>query len=131
MSYLEYLESSDLESSKTWALVEFASWCCASECNLATTISGKFTAVHYVHRLEVEVELLVTAHVVQCGYFTGPSGGGNPPPYSLAGVISHAFDREEGVMAVSMSEFFSVGTVGRDARRRFWGSTLCALPDPG
>ena len=66
MGYPEYLESSDSDSSKAWALVEFASWCCVSEGNLANTISGKFAAVQYFHRLNVGVELPVTAPVVQC-----------------------------------------------------------------
>ena len=66
MGCLEFLESSDSDSHKAWALVDFASWCCASERNLANTISGKFAAVQYFHRLNVGVELPVTAPVVQC-----------------------------------------------------------------
>ena len=33
------------------------------------------------------------------------------------------------VLAVFMSELFSVGTIGRDVRRRFRGGALRALPD--
>ena len=39
MGYRESLESRDSESSKAWVLIEFASWCCVSEGNLANTIS--------------------------------------------------------------------------------------------
>ena len=66
MGCQEFLTSSDSESFKAWALIEFASWCCASEGNLANTISGKFAAVQYFHRLTVGVELPVMAPVVQC-----------------------------------------------------------------
>ena len=58
------MESSDSDSHKAWALTEFASWCCASERNLANTIAGKFAAVQYFDRLDVGVELPVTAPVV-------------------------------------------------------------------
>ena len=66
MGCREYLESGDSDSHKAWALVVFASSCCASEGNLANTISGKFVALQYFHRLKVGVELPVTAPVVQC-----------------------------------------------------------------
>ena len=66
MGCQEFLASSDSESFKAWALIEFASWCCASGGNLANTISGKFAAVQYFHQLRVGVELPVMAPVVQC-----------------------------------------------------------------
>ena len=66
MGCQEVLSLSDSESFKAWALIEFASWCGASEGNLANTISGKFAAVQYFHGLRVTVELPVVAPVVQC-----------------------------------------------------------------
>ena len=60
----ESSESSDSDSHKTWALVEFSSWCCTSEGILANTIPGKFAAVQYFRRLHVGGELPVTAPVV-------------------------------------------------------------------
>ena len=80
MAYPEYLESSASESSKAWALVEFAPWCWALERNLANSISRKIAAVQYLHRLEAGIELPVSAPVVQCALkiFHGPCGGGNP-----------------------------------------------------
>ena len=39
------------------ALIEFAAWCCASEGNLAKTISGKLAAVQYFHRVDAHMEL--------------------------------------------------------------------------
>ena len=129
MGYQECWESSD--SDKAWALIEFLSWCCASEGNLTNTISEKIAAVQYFHRLPVGVELLVTAPVVQCAhrYCTFPCGGGNatlrPPTdlfrHSSLGRNSHPLMEPggEGFVAVFMSELFSDGAVGRDARLRF------------
>lgn len=62
----DLLTSSDLKNFNAWALVDFASWCCASKGLLANTISGIFAAVQYFHRLKVAVELPVTGPVVQC-----------------------------------------------------------------
>ena len=62
----KFLESSDSDSHKAWALIDFASWCCASERHVANTIAGKFAAVQCFHRLHVGVELPVTAPMVQC-----------------------------------------------------------------
>ena len=64
MGYLDYLESSDSESSKAWALIEFASRCCGSEGDPANTTCGKFAAAQYFHWLQVGVELTVTTSVV-------------------------------------------------------------------
>lgn len=60
------LISSNSNSHKAWTLIEFASWCCASERDLAYTIAEDFYAVQYFHRLHVGVELPVTPPVVQC-----------------------------------------------------------------
>ena len=144
VGYQEYLESSDSESRKAWALIELALWCCASEGNLANTDSGKFAAVQYFHRLQVGVELPATTSVVQCalkGISRYPCSGGNAPQCSPTGFVRYAFDRGnphphmgsegEGVVDVFMSELFSVGTIGRDVRRRFRGGTIRALPGTG
>ena len=61
MHYEKCLDPSDLEEHKVWFLIEYASWCCEAESNLAGTISGKLAAVQYFHRLEAGVELPTTA----------------------------------------------------------------------
>lgn len=66
MGCQECLASSDSDSFKAWALIEFASWYCASDVDLTNTISGTLTAVKYLHRLRVGVEQPVTVPVVQC-----------------------------------------------------------------
>ena len=138
MGYQEYLESSDSESSKAWALIELASWCCVSEGNLSNTNSGKSADVQYFHRMRVGVELPVTAPVVQCtpkGIARSHVAAGPPTVflcwYASHGEIYHLFvgPGGEGFVAGFISELFPVGTVGRDVRRRFRGGALRALPD--
>ena len=50
MHYEKFLKPSDSEEHKVWVLIEYASWCCEAEGNLAGTISGKLAAVQYFHR---------------------------------------------------------------------------------
>ena len=47
------------------ALVEFAAWCCASEGNRPSTISGKLSAVKYFHVVEAGVELPVESPLLK------------------------------------------------------------------
>ena len=65
MHYEKCLKPFDSEEHKVWVLIEYASWCCEAEGNLAGTISGKLTAVQYLHRLEAGVKLSTTAPVVK------------------------------------------------------------------
>lgn len=50
----------------TWALIDFAAWCFQSKGNLASTISGKFAAVQYFHRTEMQVEIATTSPLIKC-----------------------------------------------------------------
>ena len=71
----------------------------------------------------------------------GLCGGGNAPPCSPTGFIRYPFgggdyhplteSGGESVMAALMPKLFSVGTIGRDVRRRFRGGVLRALHDAG
>ena len=144
MGYQEYLESSYSESSKAWALIDFASWCCVSEGNLANIISEKFAAVQYLHRLKEGVELPITVPVVQCalkGIVRSHVAAGTPRRVRLTVSFGMLFDGGnshplmgsggEGVVDVFVSELFSTGTIGRDVRCRFRGGALGALPDAG
>ena len=65
MHYEKFLKPSDSEEHKVWVLIEYASWCCEAEGDLAGTISGKLAAVQYFHRLEAGVELPTTAPVLK------------------------------------------------------------------
>ena len=65
MHYEKCLKPSDSEELKVWYLIEYASWSCEAEGNLAGTISGKLAAVQYFHWLEVGVELPTTAPVLK------------------------------------------------------------------
>ena len=65
MHYEKCLKPSDSEEHKVWVLIEYASWRCEAEGNLAGTISGKLAAVQYFHRLEAGVGLLTTAPVLK------------------------------------------------------------------
>ena len=65
MHYEKFLRPSDPEGHKVWVLIEYVSWCCEAEGNLAGTISGKLAAVQYFHRLEAGVELPTTAPVLK------------------------------------------------------------------
>lgn len=40
----------------SWALIDFAAWCSESHGNLASTISGKFAAFQYFHRVAPKAE---------------------------------------------------------------------------
>ena len=71
--------SSDSKRYKAWPLIDFVSWCCASEGNVANTISGKFAELQHFHRLRVGVELPATPRPLT-GVFRYVSRGGNPHP---------------------------------------------------
>ena len=47
-------------------LIDFAAWCFQSKGNLASTISGKFAAVQYFHRMEMQVEIATTSPLIKC-----------------------------------------------------------------
>ena len=49
-----------------WASIDFAAWCFESKENLASTISRKFTAVQYYHRVEAQVEIIATSPLIRC-----------------------------------------------------------------
>lgn len=49
-----------------WELIDFVAWCFESEGNLASTISGKLTAVQHFHRLEASVELDLSSPMLKC-----------------------------------------------------------------
>ena len=49
----------------TWALIDFAAWCFDSG-NLAGTITGKFAAVQYFHRMEAGVEVETSPPLIKC-----------------------------------------------------------------
>ena len=49
-----------------WELIDFIAWCFESEGNLASTISGKLTAVQHFHRLEASVELYLSSPMLKC-----------------------------------------------------------------
>ena len=81
MHYEKCLKPSDSEEHKVWVLIEYASWCCEAEGNLAGTISGKLAAVQYFHRLEAGVELPTTAPVLKSslkGITRGHVAAGTP-----------------------------------------------------
>ena len=65
MHYEKCLKPSDSEKHKVWVLIEYVSWYCEAERNLAGTISGKLAAVQYFHRLEAGVELPITPPVLR------------------------------------------------------------------
>ena len=50
----------------SWALINFAAWCFESKENLASTISGKYAAVQYYHRVEAQVEIISTSPLIRC-----------------------------------------------------------------
>ena len=50
----------------SWALIDFAARCFESKGNLAGTISRKFAAVQYYHRVEAQVEIIATSPLVRC-----------------------------------------------------------------
>ena len=144
MGYRGCSGSSGTESSTAWTLIEFASWCCLSESNLANSISGKFAAVQYFHRLRVGVELPVTAPVVQCalkGIARSHVSAGTPCRVRLpvsfgmiltGGIFIPSWGPEGRVVWLCFtSVVFSIGTIGRDVRRRFRGGAPRALPDAG
>ena len=107
-------------------MIEFASWLWVSGGNLGNTISGKFAAVQYFHRLKVGVELTFTAPVIQCsqiGNARSHVAAGTPrrvrQPVSfgvlLTGkLLSLMGSGGEGVVAVFVSELIATGTIGRD-----------------
>ena len=81
MHYEKYLKPSDSEEHKVWVLIEYASWCCEAEGNLAGTISRKLAAVQYFHRLEAGMELPTTAPVLKSalkGIARGHVAAGTP-----------------------------------------------------
>ena len=81
MHYEKFLRPSDPEGHKVWVLIEYVSWCCEAEGNLAGTISGKLAAVQYFHRLEAGVELPTTAPVLKSalkGIARGHVAAGTP-----------------------------------------------------
>ena len=81
MHYEKFLRPSDPEEHKVWVLIEYVSWCCEAEGNLAGTISGKLAAVQYFHRLEAGVELPTTAPVLKSalkGIARGHVAAGTP-----------------------------------------------------
>ena len=81
MHYEKCLKSSDSEEHKVWVLIEYASWRCEAEGNLAGTISGKLAAVQYFHRLEAGVELPTPAPVLKSalkGIARGHVAAGTP-----------------------------------------------------
>ena len=45
MHYETFLKPSNSKEHKVWVLIEYASWCCEAEGNLAGTISGKLAQV--------------------------------------------------------------------------------------
>ena len=51
------LQPSESEQGKVWALIDFTSWCTASNGNQATTISSKVAAIQCFYRVHVGVEL--------------------------------------------------------------------------
>ena len=50
----------------SWALIDFAPWCFETKGNTAGTISGKFAAVQYFHRIKPRVEVVTTSPVIMC-----------------------------------------------------------------
>ena len=74
MHYEKCLSPSDSEEHKVWVLIEYASWCCEAESNLASTISGTLEAVQDFYRLEAGVELPTTAPVLKSA-LKGIAGG--------------------------------------------------------
>ena len=81
MHYEKFPKPSDSEEHKVWVLIEYASWCCEAEGNLAGTISGKFAAVQYFNRLEVGGKLPTTAPVLKSalkGIAKGHVAAGTP-----------------------------------------------------
>ena len=50
----------------SWALIDFAAWCLESKINLASTISGKITAVQYYHRVDAHVGIIATSPFIRC-----------------------------------------------------------------
>ena len=50
----------------SWALIDFAAWCFDSKGNLASTISGKYAAVQYYHRVEAQAEIILTSPLIRC-----------------------------------------------------------------
>lgn len=61
-----FMSASASNDEMTWALIDFAAWCFQSKGNQASTISGKFAAVQYFHRTEVQVEIESTSPLIKC-----------------------------------------------------------------
>ena len=104
MACWEFPASCDSKSFKAWVLIEFVSWWCASEGNLANTIPGKFAEVQYFHRLGVGVQLPATPRPLT-GVFRYATCGGNPH--------SHVEPGRKSVVAVSVSELLADDAIGR------------------
>ena len=87
MHYEKCMKPSDSEEHKKWVLIEYASWCCEAEGNLAGTISRKLAAVQYFHRLEAGVKLPTTAPVLKSalkGITRGHVAAGTPRQVRLS-----------------------------------------------
>ena len=92
MYYEKCLKSSDSEEHKVWVLIEYASWRCEAEGNLAGTISGKLAAVQYFHRLEAGVELPTPAPCLRARSeaLLEATLRQGPPPGASSGVLGDA-----------------------------------------
>ena len=60
-----YLRPSESKQGKVWALVDYASWCTASNGNQAGAIPSKLAAIQYFHRADVSVELPIRSPLIK------------------------------------------------------------------
>ena len=48
-----------------WALIDLAAWCCALQNNRAGSISSKLSAILYIHRVDVGIELSIRSPLIK------------------------------------------------------------------
>ena len=61
-----YLRRDESAEDTAWALIDFAAWCFEVAGNQAGTISGKFAAVQFFHRHDMQIEVDTSSPLIKC-----------------------------------------------------------------